>query len=1659
MTCADDAELPSSILVGVGIGTYEHLKHLPHAVGDVEELAERFQAAGFAPATIVDQPREAAMHALDTTLPKQRLRGAGTILVLLWAGHAAQNPGTGSLRLFTTTNQADDPDGLAITADAVAEIAARSGASQLLMILDTCYSGNAVVDVAGVVDSVRGKFDDGGHHWVGVLASCQEYERALDGALARKLLDLLDRGPASPALQVRWSSFQAGVRGDDLMDALVKEWEPDRHTPKQLSLGDPQPILRNPRYDQNAPEQVVEHLLWAARGGAQSDAAVPGIWFTGRERPLREIVSWLASREPGLCVLTGTAGCGKSAVAGRIVSLSNHDERAHIAAVQGVPPADLDPGGGSVNAHVQARGLTLERCSELLAQAVGVPGTGQAPNHHDVLAWASRVSVPPVIVIDGLDEAGTEGFRIATDLIAPLAQYTLVLVASREVEIDRGSASTSSLLGSLGTATVQIDLDGDPDATDRDVHDYVVARLNSSLLERSEAMDAERVAREVVRLARSENDASEGPFLLARILTSQLIETPVDTSTEGWQTRLSASVEEAFVRDLASGRPLVRDGKELPYAAKEILSALAYSYGSGFPADDVWPAVASALSSTGTEYGRLDVYWALGEHGRYVTASGLAGQAVYRLHQRLADMLRENNSGERSEQAAGNGVTLVAKPILDLYETFLESEKPANGHPYLWFYAWRHAVDGELPAIDSLKRLSERDRTLRPDVALALNSLGISYSGVGKRAEAVAPTERAVEIYEQLASENPAFLNDLASSLNNLGNRYSEVGKRAEAVAPTERAVEIRERLASENPAFLNDLASSLNSLGIRYGEVGKRAEAVAPTERAVEIRERLASENPAFLNDLARSLNNLGNRYSGVGKRAEAVALTERAVEIRERLASENPAFLNDLARSLGNLGVSYSEVGRRVEAIAPTERAIEIYERLASENPAFLNDLASSLSNLGVSYSGVGKRADAVAPTERAVEIYERLASENPAFLNDLAMSLNNLGIRYSEVGKRVEAIAPTERAVEIYERLASENPAFLNDLAMSLNNLGIRYSEVGKHADAIAPTERAVEIYERLASENPAFLNDLAGSLSNLGASYSDVGRRADAIAPTERAVEIYERLASENPAFLNDLAMSLNNLGVSYSGVDRHADATAPTERAVEIYERLASENPAFLNDLAMSLNNLGASYSEVDRHADATASTERAVEIYERLASENPAFLNDLAMSLNNLGASYSEVGKHADATAPTERAVEIYERLASENPAFLNDLAMSLNNLGASYSGVGKHADATAPTERAVEIYERLASENPAFLNDLAMSLNNLGASYSEVGKRNAGLSRWNAALDRFATDAAASVILRMRRMRSHDEYDESANDLIEAHQLDAGQDTRLTAKLHHICRSVRSRDAPRFDHTWQATTGELPHWLTLDAEILDACGAWLSSPTWAASRDYIASHAEAVLSEAGEIALAEIALAHPNNPVMAQYEKLQRAIRQDGIDSAYSSLLIAEVARTWRTIGDPGESKRFLLEHSDQLFTDDAFATLAQQEDSVGVALLTLIRSDELEQAYLIMEHNDARTSALAKARHDGDPDKLRAVSFLCYAASDSDEQRTTAALHLAIALALSGEIEEAVRVVRELREDEPQLARLLDDVADTITHHPQQSTAITPLLRALSEPDGANA
>ena len=295
-----------------------------------------------------------------------------------------------------------------------------------------------------------------------------------------------------------------------------------------------------------------------------------------------------------------------------------------------------------------------------------------------------------------------------------------------------------------------------------------------------------------------------------------------------------------------------------------------------------------------------------------------------------------------------------------------------------------------------------------------------------------------------------------------LGWRLSNAGRREDALAAVEAAVEIRRRLAANPDAHdlgphARDLglalvsanhvtpepglAEALINLGAMLTALGRWPDALAATEEAAEIFRRLAAVNPAaYQHGLATSLGNLGSWLSRLGRADEAQGAASEAVEIYRRLAAANPAvFEADLAMSMTNMGDRLSRLGRTEEAQGAASEAVEVYRRLAAANPAaFEPGLAMSLNNLGSWLSKLGQLEEALAATQASASIRRRLAAVNPgAHEPGLASTLDNLGQTLAKLGREQEAVAATEEAVKIYRRLAAANPqAHDSDLARVLS-----------------------------------------------------------------------------------------------------------------------------------------------------------------------------------------------------------------------------------------------------------------------------------------------------------------------------------------------------------------------------------------------------------------------------------------------------------------------------------------------------------------------------------------------------------------------------------------------------------------------------------------------
>ncbi len=1175
---------PGAVYLGVGVGAYDNAAYppLPRATLDASDLAEILAGFGYEAQLVADPDRVAAVQ-LDQVLAKDLL-GRGGLLIVLWSGHGEL--ASEQDKLVLVVKDTEPGSAPLITADLLAGIAARTGANQVLLVLDTCYSGAGTINAAAVADRVLQELPPAAERvWFGVLASAMDAERARDGLFGEQLRRLLKDGPQDPELRLRWSAHSIGVRGDDVIDALLKEWGSDVQQPKYAATGNAWVMLPNPRHDPGAAARVVEHLLLAARG---IDPGEGGFYFTGRTQQLNHVVGWLQAGQPGVFVVTGPAGSGKSAIVGRVVSLSDPDERARLLAQGSLGHADL--GERSVAAHVHARRLTAERLVEtideqLVAAAILPPHLAGRRNRGQLQGDLEQSGSFPAIAIDGLEEAGTEAWRIAEDVIRLLAGTARVLVGTRDVPAPSDERSLVETLAPSET----IDLGNEelqPD-TVADVRAYVAKRLAGI---GEPEMDAAKIGDAIVRLAQEQG---EGLFLLARVVTAQLRREPINTSLPGWESQLAHSVKDAFAHDLDRIPPLRKDDRDMPQAARELLSALAWGYGAGLP-DDVWPIIATALSPTTLRYDRNDVFWVLGQAGRYIVEDGEGGRAVYRLsHQRLADYLRLETPATPDATSTDSVVleeraTRVAIAVVDYYEQLLGAGLSPTEPAYLWLYSWRHCADAGQPGITALRRLVHSDKdAFLPDLAMALSNLGNRYSEVGRRQEAVAPTEEAVALRRDLAAANPAYQPDLAAALNNLGNRYSEVGRRQEAVAPTEEAVALYREQAAANPAYQPNLAGTLSNLGIRYSEVGRHQEAVAPTEEAVALYRDLAAANPAYQPNLAMALNNLGNRYSEVGRRQEAVAPTEEAVALRREQAAANPAYQPDLAGTLSSLGNRYSEVGRHQEAVAPTEEAVRLYRDLAAANPAYQPNLAMALSNLGNTYSEVGRHQEAVAPTEEAVALYRDLAAANPAYQPNLAMALSNLGIRYSEVGRHQEAVAPTEEAVRLYRDLAAANPAFLPNLAMALTNLGSRYSKaeqddaiermwheaISSLTDSSGKAFLLVRRAEGRAATDHSAVDDLLAAQALLTDSDGDLTADLHSACRTRRAQDpeaFDSRWPHESGALPGWLLISEDDLEIVWQWLTTSPEATAKQLLVQHADRLLAPTSDVALDEIALRL---------------------------------------------------------------------------------------------------------------------------------------------------------------------------------------------------------------------------------------------------------------------------------------------------------------------------------------------------------------------------------------------------------------------------------------------------------------------------------------------------------
>jgi non-specific serine/threonine protein kinase/serine/threonine-protein kinase len=234
-----------------------------------------------------------------------------------------------------------------------------------------------------------------------------------------------------------------------------------------------------------------------------------------------------------------------------------------------------------------------------------------------------------------------------------------------------------------------------------------------------------------------------------------------------------------------------------------------------------------------------------------------------------------------------------------------------------------------------------------PDDIANLRQLGVAYHkvgnvlgnpnfpNVGDYDGALAAMQQSVAVFERASArhpENAMFKRNLAVARSNAADILTGLGRRAEARALEERALETYAAQVREDPsnvAARNDLAMSHYKFAEMLDADGRTREALASLERAAALQDQIAAADPG--NARARYETTTNDAFRGkllakLGERGPALASLGRAVDVSRRLSRDNPDNVEwrvAVALVLEARADSLLELSRRTPGRAAEDRA----------------------------------------------------------------------------------------------------------------------------------------------------------------------------------------------------------------------------------------------------------------------------------------------------------------------------------------------------------------------------------------------------------------------------------------------------------------------------------------------------------------------------------------------------------------------------------------------------------------------------------------------------------------------------------------------------------------------------------------------------------------
>jgi hypothetical protein len=693
-------------LIASGTLKYRHgFAELPSVRDDLERIVGLLTAPSYGGyqrklTSISSEPKSRAFRAGVRSWLNSRQRKSDDIVVFYYTGHGYINSAGQYIIATSDTNQGNSETG--VPARFFVEALESSCIRHVLVILDVCFAGAAITDetVRLVANLTRSRGADATPQ-IWILAASRN-EVAEEGVFSRALQRALTNAEAEAGDKQEYLPLETIVHEINRLFGII--------VPQRACLGtlcgisERTRFFRNPKYRKLLPDgidlETQRAMLqgdleahWGPRSRGVEIDAQKGWFFSGRQRALTKIISWIGAERRGgqILYVIGRPGTGKSAILARLVTLSDptfrRDSPFRASSDDSIPPLGL------VDAALHCRGKTV---SDILRE-ICVLMNMTATNSFDLTALIRDQQLRPVIVIDALDEAVDPEITL-WDLLQMMAAAGARLVIGVRSETV-----------ALTIEAEIIDLDSVEYIAVEDITNYVMSLLlQGTPIENPyhEISAAKKVA-EVIA------ECSFPNFLIARMIARSVI----DANREITANQIPRSSGGAFDEYLA------RFGHE-EQMVRDLLLALSYGEGQGLPRGDIWMAVARAVS--GRSYGTRAINRVLTLAASYIVEEIEQGLSVYRLyHRALADHLRVGADDLSAHKAIARELRLLVAEI---------PETPGLRWLSAPAYIKRHLATHAAAGRDIIELLTDPGFLLSADPERLLQALPRELSGEAQSA-------------------------------------------------------------------------------------------------------------------------------------------------------------------------------------------------------------------------------------------------------------------------------------------------------------------------------------------------------------------------------------------------------------------------------------------------------------------------------------------------------------------------------------------------------------------------------------------------------------------------------------------------------------------------------------------------------------------------------------------------------------------------------------------------------------------------------------------------------------------------------------------------------------------------------------------------------------